>query len=516
MKFSEKDLAQIKQRGITPQKVEHQIAIFERGNVVVNIREAATLRNGILAIPNEEQERLNSFYEGQKNRLNLLKFVPASGAATRMFKTLYSFLDEFDPEEEALQDYVERKNDPKLELFFSRMKELPFYGAALKILKQEYPDYGDLSEDKQQLLFVQVMLKEDGLNLGDQPKGLVPFHKYEDHLASAFEEHLRETADYAASGDLVRVHFTVAEEHREKFEDEARRVKPAIEKETGKKFEITYSYQDPKTDTIAVTKKNKPFRDENGELFFRPGGHGALLENLNEQEADLIFIKNIDNVVIPRNRGIVADNKKMLAGKLLELQEKTFSCLNQLEKELSQNDLEEIIDFVQKELNSCLSIDFNKLSTEEKVSLLKRKLNRPIRVCGMVRNEGEPGGGPFWVTHHDGEISLQIVESSQIDHENYQQSKIAQEATHFNPVDVVCSFKNHKGSKFDLHNFVDEETSFIANKTKDGKELKALELPGLWNGAMSDWISIFVEVPVETFNPVKIVADLLKPSHLVK
>lgn len=516
MDFSERDKSQIKRRGITPEKVEQQIAIFERGNVVVNIREAATLKNGILAISDEEKQRLISFYEGQKDKLDILKFVPASGAATRMFKAFYNFLNEFDPEEEDLEDYVERKNDPKLELFFSRMKDLAFYEDALKILKQKYPDYEDLSEDKQQLLFVQVMLKEDGLDLGDQPKGLVPFHKYEDHLASAFEEHLRETADYAASGDLVRVHFTVAEEHREKFEKEARRIKPVIEKETGKKFEITYSYQDPKTDTIAVTKENEPFRDEKGELFFRPGGHGALIENLNEQEVDLVFIKNIDNVVIPKNRKILADNKEVLAGKLLELQEKIFTSLNQLEKELSQNDLEEIIDFVQKELNACLSIDFSKLSTEEKISVLKKKLNRPVRVCGMVRNEGEPGGGPFWVTHRDGQISLQIVESSQIDHENYQQSKIAQEATHFNPVDVVCSFKNYKGVKFDLHNFVDEETSFIANKTKDGKELKALELPGLWNGAMSDWTSIFVEVPVETFNPVKTVADLLKPTHLVK
>lgn len=516
MDFNERDLSQIKKKGITPQKVEDQIAIFERGNVVVNIREAATLKNGILVIPDEEQQRLISLYQDRKDQLNILKFVPASGAATRMFKAFYNFLNDFDPDEEDLGDYVERKNDSKLELFFSRMKELPFYENGLKILKQKYPDYENLSEDKQQLLFVKVMLAEDGLDLGDQPKGLVPFHKYEDHLASAFEEHLWETADYAASGDLVRVHFTVAEEHREKFEEEARRIKPVVEKETGKRVEITYSYQDPKTDTVAVTKENEPFRDENGELFFRPGGHGALIENLNDQEADLIFIKNIDNVVIPKYRKLLADNKEMLAGKLLELQEKAFSCLNQLEKELSQNDLDEIIDFVQNDLKTGLHINFEELSTEVKVSKLKKELNRPMRICGMVRNEGEPGGGPFWVTRRDGEISLQIVESSQIDHENYQQSKIAQEATHFNPVDIVCSFINYKGSRFDLHDFVDEETSFIANKTRNGKELKALELPGLWNGAMSDWISIFVEVPIETFNPVKTVADLLKPTHLVK
>lgn len=516
MGFSKKDLEQIEKKGLTPKKVEQQIAIFKRGNVVVNIREAATLKNGILAVSEEEKQELIDLFKGRKDKLDILKFVPASGAATRMFKAFYQFLEEFDPEEENLEDYVERKNDPKLELFFSRMKDLPFYDKVLGILNEKYSDFEHLSDDKQQLLFVKTMLKRDGLDLGDQPKGLVPFHKYEDHLASAFEEHLREAVDYAASGEKVRIHFTVSEEHRQKFEAEAKAVIPALEKETGKQFQITYSYQDPETDTIAVTKENEPFRDENGDLFFRPGGHGALIENLNAQVADIIFIKNIDNVVIPKNREILAANKEMLAGKLLELQEKIFSCLQQLEKELSQNDLEEMITFVQKELNSGLSIDFDQLSTEEKVAALKRKLNRPLRVCGMVKNEGEPGGGPFWVTHKNGEISLQIVESSQIDHENYQQSKIAQEATHFNPVDIVCSFKNYKGQKFDLRDFIDEETSFIANKTKDGQELKALELPGLWNGAMSNWITIFVEVPIETFNPVKTVADLLKPTHLVK
>lgn len=516
MGFNTSDLDQIEKKGITPKKVEQQIAIFKRGNVVVNIREAATLRNGILAIPEEEKQDLISLYKSKKDQLNILKFVPASGAATRMFKAFYNFLKDFDPEQEDLEAFVDRKNDHKLELFFSRMKDLPFYEVVMVKIKEFYPDFKNLSEDKQQLIFVRMMLDEEGINLGNQPKGLVPFHKYEDHLASAFEEHLREAVDYAASGNKVRIHFTVAEEHLEKFEAEGRRVKPQLEKETGVQFEISYSYQDPKTDTIAVTKENEPFRDENGELFFRPGGHGALIENLNSQDADIIFIKNIDNVVIPKNREVLAENKQMLAGKLLELQQKTFGYLKKLQGDVAEADLTEIIEFLQKKLNSGLGIKFEEISKKEKISELIRKLNCPIRICGMVKNEGEPGGGPFWVTHSNGEISLQIVESSQIDHDNYQQSKIAQEATHFNPVDVVCSFKTYTGDKFDLREFVDEETSFIANKTKDGKELKALELPGLWNGAMSNWISIFVEVPVETFNPVKTVSDLLKPTHLVK
>lgn len=346
MDFNKRDLDQIKRKGITPEKVGQQIAIFERGNIVVNIAEAATLKNGILAISEEEKRKLISNYNNKKDQLNILKFVPASGAATRMFKAFYNFLEDFDPQQEDLENFVDRKNNPKLELFFSRMKDLPFYEVVIEKIKEFHPDFEDLSEDKQQLIFVRMMLDEEGIDLGNQPKGLVPFHKYEDHLASAFEEHLREAVDYAASANKVRVHFTVAEEHREKFEAEEQRVKPLLEKETGTKFEISYSYQDPKTDTIAVTKENEPFRDENGELFFRPGGHGALIENLNAQDADIIFIKNIDNVVVPKNREVVAENKEMLAGKLLELQQKTFDYLKKLEGDVAEAELEEIIEFL--------------------------------------------------------------------------------------------------------------------------------------------------------------------------
>jgi hypothetical protein len=516
LNFSEKDISQIREKGITPEKVQGQIDIFKRGNVAVNVREAATVKNGILVVSEEDRQNLSQYYESRKNSLDILKFVPASGAATRMFKAFYNLIDEFDPEKESLEDYIDRKNNRSLEVFFGRIKDLPFYARVVEKVKQAGEDFENSDEDRQQYLFVKYMLQEDGLNLGNQPKGLVPFHKYEDHLATAVEEHLLEAVDYAASNKKVRVHFTVSSEHRENFEGEVRDVMPRLEKETGHKFEVTYSYQDPRTDTVAVTMENEPFRDENGEIFFRPGGHGALIQNLNDQDADLIFIKNIDNVVTPRNRNLLASYKKMLAGKLLELQEKAFDYLNRLEEGVSEENLAEMAEFLQKELNAGLSINFNELQKEEKTATLKNLLNRPIRVCGMVKNEGEPGGGPFWVTHKNGEISLQIVESSQIDHENYQQSKIAQEATHFNPVDVVCSFKDFKGEKFDLAQFIDKETSFIANKTKDGKDLKALELPGLWNGAMAKWNTIFVEVPVETFNPVKTVADLLKPSHQVK
>lgn len=517
MDFSNKDLSQIKEKGIKPEEVEQQIAIFKRGNVVVNIREAATLRNGISSFSEEEKFQLIDLYDSRKDDLDILKFVPASGAATRMFKAFYNLLQEYDPDRESVEEYIDRKNNSKLEVFFGRLPSLPFYNDVVAKARENNPHFDDLSEDEQQVLLVRTMLTPGGLDLGDMPKGLVPFHKYEDHLATAFEEHLVESVDYLVSNGQVKVHFTVAQEHLKKFEEEYEQIKERLQKDTGVEFEVSYSFQDPKTDTIAVDSNNEPFRDEEGKLFFRPGGHGALIDNLNDRNEDLVFLKNIDNVVTPRHRKVVAENKKMLAGKLLELQEKTFNYLRKLEEgDVPDEELDQMITFLQKELNSGLSIDFEDLERPEILSALKRKFNRPIRVCGMVKNEGEPGGGPFWVTHQTGEISLQIVESSQIDHDNYQQSKIASEATHFNPVDIVCGLKNHKGKSFDLHQYVDQSTSFIANKTKDGKELKALELPGLWNGAMADWTTIFVEVPVETFNPVKTVADLLKPTHQVR
>lgn len=517
MSLTEEDFSHLKKRGKNPDIVEQQIALFKRGNVVVNITEAATVKNGILQCDEEEKKRLIEYYDSRRDQLDILKFVPASGAATRMFKALYKFVRDYNPQKESVGHYVERKNDLQLEKFFSRMKDLPFYDEVLKKVKKNHPQFEDITEDKRQLILVREMLNEEGLNLGDQPKGLVPFHKYNDETASAFEEHLKETVDYAASRGKVRLHFTIAEKHREKFEKELKRIKPNVEAETGVKFEISFSYQDPETDTVAVTTENEPFRDEKGDIFFRPGGHGALIGNLNAQEADIIFIKNIDNVVVPKNRKTLADNKKLLAGKLLDLQEKSFGYSRKLEGGVvEEKDLLEVREFLKDHLNTTLQNTFDDLSKKEKAELLLKKINRPIRVCGMVENEGEPGGGPFWVKRKDGEISLQIVESSQIDHDNYQQSKIAQEATHFNPVDIVCSFKNYKGEKFDLQDYVDQDTSFIANKTKDGKELKALELPGLWNGAMADWITVFVEVPAETFNPVKTVADLLRPSHQVR
>lgn len=508
MEFSEKDILQIEEKGLSTKEVEEQIAIFKRGNIKVNITEAATVGKGISKIEDADKAEMIKLYEAEKDAHSLLKFVPASGAATRMFKALHSFVDEFDPSKQELREYLDEKGDRDLQRFFSEIENLPFYKHALEKAKNNHEDYENKSPDEQNRLFVETILDENGLYLGNLPKGLVPFHKYESQAVTAFEEHLVEAAEYIAVNGVAKLHFTVAKGDKEKFQGEWKEVRERVEEQTGVRFEITYSFQDPKTDTIAVDDKFEPFRTEEGDLFFRPGGHGALIENLNQLDEDIVFIKNIDNVVTRTNLPRVVEYKKMLAGKLFSIQKTIFEYLKLLDAgDLPDDKLHEIKSFLNKEL--FVKSDSNTITAD----YLREKLRRPLRVCGMVKNEGEPGGGPFLVKDRNGEISLQIIEGAQIDENNPEQAKTAREATHFNPVDIVCSLRDHNGEGYDLHEYVDEEMSFIADKTKDGKPLKALERPGLWNGGMARWNTIFVEVPVETFNPVKTVSDLLKDSH---
>ncbi|MFD1094796.1 DUF4301 family protein [Salegentibacter chungangensis] len=516
MKLSEKDILQIKEKGLTTEEVERQIEIFKRGNIKVDIREAATVGKGISEYSEARKKNFIGTFEARKDQLKVMKFVPASGAATRMFKALHNFVNEFHPDKESLREYLDKKENQNLQRFFTKIDQLPFYEMAQEKAKENHSDFEDKTSDEQRLLLVETMLYSNGLDLSNYPKGLVPFHKYDDHLATAFEEHLYGASLYLDVNGKTSLHFTVAEGDKEKFEKEFEAIKDRLEKDRNTKFEISYSYQDPKTDTIAVDDHNEPFRTKDGKLFFRPGGHGALIENLNQQDADLVFIKNIDNVVVKQSIGDVVEYKKMLGGNLLELQEQIFRYLKELtdHSEFKDEFLSEIKDFLETKL--CAKIqEFESLSTSEKVKALQDKLDRPLRVCGMVKNEGEPGGGPFLVKNKDGEVSLQIIEGAQIDKDNPEQLKIAREATHFNPVDIVCGIHNFKGEAFDLQEFVDPEMSFIADKTKDGKPLKALERPGLWNGGMAKWNTVFVEVPVSTFNPVKTVADLLKSTHQV-
>ena len=509
MNFSEKDILQIEEKGLSTREVEQQIEIFKRGNIKVNITEAATIGKGISRIDEEEKKELIRLYDSEKDKHSLLKFVPASGAATRMFKALHNFADEFDPENQDLREYLDEKGDQDLQRFFNHIEKLPFYEHALERTRKNHHDYDSMSHNKQHKLLVKTILESDGLYLSNLPKGLVPFHKYDTHIATAFEEHLVEAAKYIAVNNVAKLHFTVSKGDKEKFQGEWKEIRERLEEKTGVKFEIEYSYQDPKTDTIAVDNDFKPFRTEEEDLFFRPGGHGALIENLNQLEEEVVFIKNIDNVVTEDHIQYLVDFKKMLGGKLFRVQKTIFEYLKLLDSgDVPQDKLNEIQGFLNKELFSKGSSDGNVTA-----DYLRSKLHRPLRVCGMVKNEGEPGGGPFLVKDKNGEISLQIIEGAQIDEENPEQAKTAKEATHFNPVDIVCSLRDHNNKSYDLHEYVDEEMSFIADKTKDGKPLKALERPGLWNGGMAKWNTIFVEVPVETFNPVKTVSDLLKESH---
>jgi hypothetical protein len=518
MSFTDNGLQQIKAKGLTVKDVESQIALFQSGIPFTNIAGAAVIGNGILALDEESIENSIAYFESKKNDLSLLKFVPASGAATRMFKFLFQFLGEYNPTKESINSYINKNNLKDLELFLLGIEKFPFYTEVLEKLASQDIQYENLATSEKAWHFVNAMLDETQLNFGNSPKGLLPFHNYKSsHISTAFEEHLYEAALYASDNNKASLHLTISEHYKGKFDKEFKRIREYIEKKTGVSFEISFSYQHQSTDTIAVTLENKPFREDDGSLLFRPSGHGALLKNLNALDADVIFIKNIDNVVVKRYKEDVAKYKKVLAGILINLQTKAFVFLRDLDKEIiSENELTEITEFLSNELNVKVTREYETYSDRDKIEYLREKLNRPIRICGMVKNEGEPGGGPFWVKDQSGNLSLQIVESAQINEKDKGQKDILKNATHFNPVDLVCGVKNYKGEKFDLQNYVDHDAAFITIKTKLGKDLKALELPGLWNGSMAFWTTIFVEVPVITFNPVKTVNDLLKAPHQIK
>lgn len=517
MNFTTSQIQQIESHGLSLQDIMEQVATFNSGIPKIDLSEAATTKNGIFKFNETEKAELINMYNSEYDSLDILKFVPASGAATRMFKFLYQFLQQYDPQKESVNSYINKYDDNTLRLFFVGLEKFPFYSEIEKKMKDVCPDYSSKTDNEQKVCIVKCLLDEKGLNYGNLPKGLVPFHKYKEHNASAFEEHLFEASTYAAPNKKASLHFTISENHYQNFKSEYDRIKEIVSRKTGTAFTTMESYQKPETDTIAVNLDNTPYIDNEGNLVFRPGGHGALIENLNDQDADIIFIKNIDNVVTFEYEEEVATYKRMLAGLVLKLRNKSFEYLNYLDSEAkpSESKIHEIVYFLQDEFNNILSSDFEKFSRKYQIEYLREQLNKPIRVCGMVKNEGEPGGGPFWVRHESGNVSLQIVESVQIDKDNERQVAIMESSTHFNPVDIVCSVRNYMGEKFNLLDYVDKKAGFINIKSIDGNDIKALELPGLWNGAMAYWNTVFVEVPLITFNPVKTVNDLLKPAHQI-
>ena len=507
--FTEADFEQINSHGISLDKIIEQLDVFENGVTKIILNRPAKIDDGIVKLNKEKFQHYSQFFEKEKNHLKLKKFVPASGAASRMFKFLSEFLNEFDHENESINAYINRKKDKNLPIFLAGIEKFPFYVKVKTKLKELHPEYYSLESHEKSYLFIKAMLTHEDFNFANKPKGTLDFHNYSINITTPIEEHLNECANYASSNNVSNLHFTISENHQQLFEE----IIDKVEKKSNVKTEISFSYQDKSSDTIAVNLDIQPYRNDKKELLFRPGGHGALINNLNQLDADIIFIKNVDNV-IQNHIEEISLYKKGLAGKLLELQYQIYIYLKAIEaNEINENQLAEIIDFMNQKLNIKLYEGFDKYTFENKKESIKNKLNRPIRVCGMVKNEGEPGGGPFWVQSPRGNLSLQIVESSQVDTENKKQAEILSSATHFNPVDLVCSIKNHKGEKHDLTQFVDKNTGFIVTKNRNGTEVKSYELPGLWNGAMAKWITVFIEVPLITFNPVKTVNDLLKPAH---
>ncbi|MGV1011464.1 MAG: DUF4301 family protein [Flavobacterium sp.] len=508
--FNSFDFIEIFHRKINLETLENQFLILKNGLPKITIDRPAHINDGIVTVSNDEAVYHANYFDEKNKNIKLKKFVPASGAASRMFKFLTEFINDFRPNEESINAYINRQNDKNLSLFLVAKEKFAFHDAVLETAKTLVSDFENANKDTKDYAFIKAMLSPKHFDFANKPKGVLPFHKYNDHIATAIEEHLNECVSYATSNNKSNLHFTVSEEHQSGFETIVNQIKSKFETPNNCTICVKYSYQDKATDVIAVDMEGNPFRDDNGQLVFRPGGHGALIENLNRLNADIIFIKNIDNI-IQNHIEIVTLYKKALAGIVLQIQENVFNYLRLLDSSVVSNEnLNEIVNFLASKLNISVLDDFSKYTKESKIEYLHNVLNRPIRVCGMVKNEGEPGGGPFWVRDAKGNPFLQIIEASQVDAD---QVKILEKATHFNPVDLVCATKNYQGQQFDLTQFVDKNTGFIVDKNKNGKPLKAYELPGLWNGAMAKWLTVFVEVPLITFNPVKTVNDLLKPAH---
>lgn len=503
--FSQSDRLQIQQKGITIDVVNTQIEFFKKGIPTLNISGPATPNEGILVLTEKERQNYIAVYEAGKARHKIVKFTPASGAATRMFKALYEYISK--PAGAIIADDVAQ--------VINKIQSFAFYKDLEVTILKHGEELPTLLKNAAYQDVIHYILNKKGLSYGSLPKGLLKFHQYPDGGRTPLEEHLVEGAMYAQNDDgSVIEHFTVSPEHLHAFTELAEKVIPIYKKAFGVSYQVSFSVQKPSTDTIAVDAKNNPFREADGSLIFRPGGHGALLDNLNDLEGDVLFLKNIDNVVPDRLKEPTVIYKKVLAGLLLDLQQVVFSYLVKLDQsEIKEHAYQEMVSFIETRLGYKFPSTFSSLDQVGQKNHLIRILNRPLRVCGMVRNTGEPGGGPFWVAEADGSRSLQILESSQFNLELTEHQEAFRKATHFNPVDLVVSTRDYKGNKFDLKQFTDPNTGFISLKSKDGKELKALELPGLWNGAMAKWNTVFVEIPISTFNPVKSVNDLLRPEH---
>jgi hypothetical protein len=516
--FTNEDIEQIKALGITEEQIISQIATFKKAAPYVYLKRPCTIGDGIQTIQEDEIQELIRYQKEAAYAGRFIKFIPASGAASRMFKTLLRFhhkKTQIDQNEIAKKAEKEDGEYGEIIKFMDGIRQFAFFNDLKSIMKKNGLEINALVDQRQFREILDYLLFSKGLNYSNLPKGLLKFHNYSEGSRTAFEEHLVEAANYICDKEgICRLHFTVSKEHKELFKKHIDEIKTLYGQKYKVHYQVDFSIQKTSTDTIAVDIFNNPFRLQDGRLLFRPGGHGALLENLNDLDGDIIFIKNIDNVVHDRLKEHTFTWKKVLAGYLIKIQEKIFSYLERLSKGSSDKEfLAEAMEFARVELKVLPPKIKIVKSTKERIDFLFSIFNRPIRVCGVVKNVKEPGGGPFWVRGKDGTLSLQIVETAQIDPESKEQQDILDSSTHFNPVDIVCGIRDFKNKPFKLKNHVDPEAVFISRKSKDGRDLKALELPGLWNGSMAFWNTIFVEVPLITFNPVKTVNDLLRKEH---
>lgn len=510
LKEAETIIQQIIHSGVAEETIIEQIRRFRTGFPSTPLLRPCTPGDGITIINEEERSRLQELYKQTVSEGRVTKFVPASGAATRMFKSLLAV---YNSDESEISDLS--GNDENVAFCRTFIKSLPrfaFHNELKEIMLNAGIDFDEAYENQDFRTILHYVLSPDGLNYGNLPKGLIPFHNYPEASRTPFAEHINEAIEYTKdNSNSVRIHFTVSPEHEQRIKDH---IESVLKRHEDTEFHISYSKQRKQTNTIAVDLSDEGFRTNEGHLLFRPAGHGALLVNLNDLKGDIVFLKNIDNVAPDHLKADTIEYKQVLGGLLVELQNEIFTHIRSLKRnQINQDGLAAIEKFMTERLAIALPDFYEGLSGDDKCTWLLSKLDRPIRICGMVENTGEPGGGPFWVIGPDGIPARQIVEKSQVDLDDQEQADCMSKATHFNPVDIICGLRDYEGKPFNLLERIDKDTGFISVKSKDGQDLKAMELPGLWNGSMADWTTIFVEVPLSTFSPVKTVNDLLKPEH---
>ena len=512
--YKRRDIKQFKRLGVRPEQIDKQLDNLERGFDFINLQQAATVGNGIARVTEAEENFFISLFEEKKKSLSMVKMVPASGSATRMFRVLNTFMSTYTGSDEEYLKLKQDKEPGTIHSFFEKIKEYPFYAHLREVLYRDYLDIDKLLRKNQFLEILNYLLTDKGLNYNLTPKGLIDFHLYQDHTRTAFEEHLVEGALYCNNGKTAHLHFTVPEEYMENFNTLLQKVIKNYEKTLKIKFKVSFSIQKHSTDMVCLDTRGNLLRDKEENIVFRPGGHGALIHNLNDLKEEIIFVKNIDNVTPDRYKAETVKYKQILGGILLDTRDKIFSYLHLLDKRgTTHEQLNEIEAFIYQKLGYKPQEGLTHQDLKERVSYLKNLLNRPLRVCGMVKNEGEPGGGPFWVGSPETGSRLMIIEGDQVNPADKEQRKRFNQSTHFNPVDIVCSVYNYKGKKFNLDEYVNDSQGFITTKSYLGQEVRVQELPGLWNGAMANWNTLFVEVPLSTFTPVKTVFDLLRFEH---